>query len=154
MTVEERAQLPASEDMYELHFFNMMDMRSDKLLFPSFEESLVVHKDFDIKNEKYQQSLFLNDSLDVLGPLHKTDRFNFSFVRSYVKHSAPISPARQTLATVKYPCIMHCTPYLKRNKIFIQNFYFPEDIHILDLGKWKLVCFVENCLAIEDGGQT
>ena len=47
---------------------------------------------------------------------------------------------------------MHCTPYLSRNKIFLQNFYYPEDIHILDLGKWKLVSFVENCLEAEDKG--
>lgn len=62
MTTEERSKLPATEDMYELHFFDMKDMCSDKHLNPSFEETLIVHKDWDINNSKFEQSLFLNAS--------------------------------------------------------------------------------------------
>ena len=71
--------------MYELLFFDLKAMRSDQRIYPSFDETLIVHKGWDIKNNKYEQSLFLSQSNDVLGPLHNADRSNFSFVRSFVK---------------------------------------------------------------------
>ena len=110
MSAEEQQQVPASEDLYELHFFEVSDMRSDEALKPKFVESIVMGRNFDINNKQFQQSLYLNENLDVMGPLHHADRYNFGFVRSYAKTSPPIMPALQSLASVAYPCIMHCSP--------------------------------------------
>lgn len=113
-----------------------------------------MNKDFDITNTLYEQGLYLSENLDVMGPLHRSDRYNFSFIRSYAKAERPIHPSLHSLATIRYPCIMHCAPYRSATKVFLQNFYYPEYVNMLDLGYWKLIIFVENCFEeAQEAGQ-
>ena len=53
MSSEELAMLPATQDMYELHFFDIKEMRSGLSLSPSYEETIIVNKGFDIENKYF-----------------------------------------------------------------------------------------------------
>ena len=39
--------------MYELHFFDIKEMRSGLSLSPSYEETIIVNKGFDIENKYF-----------------------------------------------------------------------------------------------------
>lgn len=82
------------------------------------------------------------------------DRCNFGFIRSNIKDRGPIAASTSTFSIlVSYPCLFYRAPNALSNKVFIQNFYSPEQVRILDLGKWKFLCSVENVLRTAEKGQ-
>lgn len=82
----------------------------------------------------------MNRNLEIQGPLLLGNRTNFNFVRSNIKDRGPIAAQTSTFSIlVSYPCLFYRAPNAMSNKVFVQNFYDPEQVRILDLGKWKFL---------------
>lgn len=115
---------------------------------------LLIKRGYNNKNKIYEQGLFLNAELDLLGPVFHGNKHNFSYLRSNIKDVTPVTPVNEAVASVRFPIIQHSAPYPSKSKVFLQNFYYPEKVHVLNLGQWQMVVDVENCLTSTDKGQT
>lgn len=69
------------------------------------------------------------------------------------RECGPIKPLLSESRTYKYPCLVYCGPNPTRDKVYVQSLYHPEKVRILDLGKWKYMCGVENVLKTPEKGQ-
>ena len=52
---------------------------------------------------------------------------------------------------MRYPILVMRTPHPSGNKVFVESFYHPEKVLILDLGAWTYICGVENVLKTDRG---
>ena len=92
MLKEDLKKIPDTDEIFEMELFDLISMSPDKPFEPQFTLTSYINSDFALNNRLYQQTLFLNDSLEVLGPLLHGERQNFGFIRSNKKEESPITP--------------------------------------------------------------
>lgn len=93
MTVTQRESVPQEEDAYELVLYDIDGLDDYQgALEPKFTDSAFIRKGFAMNNRIYEQGLYLDSRLNLLGPVFHDDRQNFCFVRSSAKSEGSISP--------------------------------------------------------------